>query len=104
MTTSFLNRVDAERRVLSAVHRHTSGPTQLTGLSRAAIESWQGRTTGLDLREVVAELHALGDVCQRLSDRSHETFLPLDPRLGEQIDAGLAALEQALVKAFGPPA
>jgi len=71
---TFANKVAAERAVLRIVNRHTPGSRQLAGLSWVAIETWQ-QTIGLAASDpLVAELKELSDLCQRLSDRSHETF------------------------------
>jgi len=96
MTNSFLNKVTAERSVLSVVNARTPGTLQLTGLSSAAIELWR-RKIGTEATKDVAEpLIVLAELCQRLSDRSHETFQSLDTSLAERIELQLCVLKDAV--------
>lgn len=98
MTNSFLNKVSAERRVLSVVNARTSGQLQLTGLSSAAIEMWR-RKVGSELTaDVVTPLTLLADLCQLLSDRSHETFQPIDTSLSEKIESHICILREAIAR------
>ena len=69
MTNSFLNKVAAERSVLSVVNARTSGKRQLTGLSSAAIEMWRGKVGTEATKDVVGPLVTLADLCQRLSEQ-----------------------------------
>ena len=94
---TFANKVAAERSVLRIVNRHSPGARQLAGLSWKAIETWQ-QTIGLSGSDpLVAELKALSDLCQRLSDRSHETFEKLDPMLAQTIDLRVNSLEKLVL-------
>ncbi len=96
MTNSFMSKVAAERRVLSIVNARFRGPKQLAGLSKSAIDLWQ-RTVGDQATEqVVAALLVLAELCQSLSDRSHESFKPLNPAVGQALDAALIALNAVL--------
>ena len=96
MTNTFLNRVSAERRVLSVVNRRLSRANQLTGLSRAAISRWRV-SVGLDRTASINPiLLSVAEQCQRLSDRSNETFHPIDPPEGETIERQLVELEREL--------
>lgn len=98
MTNSFLNKVSAERRVLSVVNAKTPGKFQLTGLSSAAIDLWRRKVGTEKTSDVVAPLHALAELCQLLSNRSHETFKPIDPSLWERIEAQISALQTAVAR------
>ena len=98
MTNTFLNKVAAERSVLSVVNSRTSGKRQLTGLSSAAIELWCRKVGTETTKDVVGPLLVLADLCQRLSDRSHETFQPLDPLFATKIDSQLCALRAAIAR------
>lgn len=98
MTNSFLNKVSAERRVLSVVNARTPGIRQLTGLSSAAIDLWRRKVGSEITTDVAAQLIALADLCQLLSDRSHETFQPIDISLSEKIDTHLSILRDAVVR------
>ena len=100
MKNTFINKVDAERRILSVVNRHTTGASQLAGLSIIAIDDWQRRTHERRIEDVVELLRALSDLCQRLSDRSHETFQLLAPGLQREIDDAMESLELKIVRAF----
>lgn len=98
---TFANKVAAERAVLRIVNRRTPGVRQLAGLSWVAIETWQ-QTIGLAASDpLVVELKALSDLCQRLSDRSHETFEKLDPMLAQTIDFRLNSLEELVLGRIG---
>lgn len=96
MTNSFLNKVSAERTVLTIVNVRTSGRLQLTGLSSAAIDLWRSKIGTETTKEVAGPLIALAELCQRLSDRSHETFQPIDASLSAKIESCLFALKHAV--------
>ena len=96
MTNSFLNKVSAERNILTVVNARTSGRLQLTGLSNAAINLWRSKVGTEATKDVVEPLIALAELCQRLSDRSHETFMPIDASLSAQIGMHISALKQAV--------
>ena len=98
MTNSFLNKVTAERRVLSVVNAKTSGNKQLTGLSSAAIEMWRVKVGTEATKDIVEPLVTLADLCQLLSDRSHETFQPLDPSFAAEIESNLCILRAAIAQ------
>jgi hypothetical protein len=92
MTNTFIRKITAERKVLSAINRLTPEDRQLTGLSSAAIETWR-RKAGIEGTDQIAErLLQIAVLCQRLSDRSHESFQSLDPTLMTQIDVKLDQL------------
>jgi hypothetical protein len=98
MTNSFLNKVSAERSVLSIVNARTSGRMQLTGLSSAAIELWRRKVGTEATKDVVGLLITIAELCQRLSDKSHETFQPLDPELSAKIESHLCTLRNAVAR------
>lgn len=98
MTNSFLNKVSAERSVLSVVNARTSGRRQLTGLSSATIDLWRRKVGSEITADVVAPLIALADLCQLLSDRSHETFQPIDASLPEKIESHICILRDAVAR------
>lgn len=98
MSNSFLNKVTAERSVLSVVNARTSGKRQLAGLSSAAIELWRRKVGTEATKDVVGPLVILADLCQRLSDRSHETFQPLDPSFAATIESNLCILRTAVAQ------
>jgi mannitol-1-phosphate/altronate dehydrogenase len=57
------------------------------------------RKVGSEITEDVAvPLIALADLCQLLSDRSHETFQPIDITLSEKIESNLSVLRDAVVR------
>lgn len=96
MTNSFLSKVSAERRVLSVVNARTPGSRQLTGLSSAAVDLWRRKVGSEIAADVVTPLIALADLCQLLSDRSHETFQPVDISLSERIESHMSILRAAV--------
>jgi hypothetical protein len=97
---TFLNKVQAERRVLGVVNAHTRHALQLAGLSAAAIDDWQRRQGMVDMTAVVTTLRELAAACQALSDRSHETFHPLERVASEQVEVKCEELELALRATF----
>lgn len=90
MKNTFLNRVSAERRVLKAVNTIFSGKQQLAGLSQAALLRWESVVGQSRAADVLPLLTELAEQCQRLSDRSNETFLPVEKeqaiKINEQLD------------------
>jgi hypothetical protein len=96
MANSFMSKVAAERRVLSIVNARFRGAEQLAGLSKSAIELWQRTVGDQAIEEVVATLIVLAELCQSLSDRSHESFKPLNPAVEQALDAALIALNAAV--------
>lgn len=98
MTNSFLNKVTVERRVLAVVNARTAGSRQLMGLSSAAIDLWR-RKVGSDVTaDVITPLIVLADLCKLLSDRSHETFQPIDSSLSEKIESHMSILRNAVAR------
>ena len=98
MTNMFLNRVSAERRALAVVNAESTHADQLTGLSRAAILQWRAKV-GIERTSTIHPiLFRVAELCQRLSDRSHETFLPLEASQSEDIDAHIQRLQQEITK------
>jgi len=96
MNNTFINKVMAERAVLRIVNVRTPGMRQLTGLSWTAIDAWQRSSGAVGDQVLVDELKAISDLCQCLSDRSHETFAPLDPAINTMIDSRMQALARLL--------
>ena len=98
MKNTFLNRVDAERKVLSIVNRYSSSDEQLAGLSSAAIADWQLRFSSTNRNDAATALRSLADACQVLSDRSHETFAIVEALAAEKFLDSCAGLEALLKK------
>jgi len=96
MKNTFLNRVSAERRVLSVVNDFLPSAQQLTGLSGAAISRWRA-IVGLDKTKSIGSiLLVVAEQCQRLSDRSNETFMPIEKADSERIEEQLIKLHREL--------
>ena len=96
MKNTFLNRVSAERRVLSVVNGFLPGTQQLTGLSGAAISRWRA-VVGLEKTNSVRPiLIAVAEQCQRLSDRSNETFMPIEKADSEKFEEQLIKLHREM--------
>lgn len=93
---TFLNRVSAERRVLTIVNRYFSSVEELTGLSRAAILRWQAAVGFHSESRVVPLLFDLAEQCQRLSDRSNETFMPMEEAQAKKIEEQLGELTEEM--------
>lgn len=100
MTNTFLNKVQAERRVLSMVNRRCGVDRQLAGLSGGAIDDWQRRSAMSNVADIAATLRSLGKSCQALSDRSHETFKSTEWTASRSIEAACELLDRQLCAAF----
>lgn len=96
MKNTFLNRVSAERRVLTVVNSKFRGRLQLAGLSEAALLQWQGVVGDRVAEDVLLLLLELAEQCQLLSDRSNETFSAMEEAQAARIGAQLEALSLAL--------
>lgn len=92
MNNTFLNRVAAERKVLGVVNKKTPMTRQLTGLSRAAIHQWRTKVGFEQTADIFLEIMKVAELCQCLSDRSHETFLPVDASMGAEIERHITNL------------
>lgn len=98
MSNTFLNRVAAERKVLKAVNDQFPGDEQLAGLSHAAIFRWQSEVGQSRVANLVPLLTELAEKCQRLSDRSNETFMPVELEQAINIEVQLETLKCELTK------
>lgn len=96
MANSFLNKVSAERRVLYVINTRFRGDKQLAGLSKSAIDLWHRKVGAQTTDQVTKSLFVLADLCQCLSDRSHESFGPLNPDVEEQLENQLNTLNSAV--------
>jgi hypothetical protein len=94
MTNSFLNRVSAERRVLAVVNAKLPKECRLTGLSSAAISQWREKAGSERASSITPTLISLAEKCQTLSDRSQETFKPLDKTHSELIEKELLKVKE----------
>lgn len=101
MKNTFRNRVSAERRVLSLVNQCLPRHQQLTGLSSAAISRWRA-VVGMDRTNAIYHILAsVAERCQRLSDRSNETFMAVEKEDYEKIEKQLATLQIELERCLG---
>jgi len=98
MKNTFLNRVSAERKVLKAVNAVFSGNQQLAGLSQAALLRWESVVGQSRVADILPLLTVLAEQCQRLSDRSNETFMPVEKEQAIKISEQLELLTQELSK------
>lgn len=96
MKNTFLNRVTAERRVLSVVNGFFSNKYQLTGLSNASIKNWSNKVKIQSSSSIYLLLISLSEKCQRLSDRSNETFQAIEIEQMKNIESQLKELEEKL--------
>lgn len=98
MKNTFLNRVSAERKVLKVVNTLFSGNLQLAGLSQAALLRWESAAGQSRVVNVLPLLRDLAEQCQRLSDRSNETFMPIEEEQALKIAEQLEVLALELSK------
>ncbi len=96
MMNTFLNRVSAERRVLSVINERWPRAHQLTGLSSAAISRWRASVGHDRTASINPILLSVAEQCQRLSDRSNETFLPIEQLEVDSIERKLDELKSEL--------
>ena len=99
MTNTFISRVLAERQVLEIVNRTYSGQLQLAGLSSYALESWCAKVALPADHPLIESLITLGMLTQTLSNRSNESFTPLDPTAGSEIRRKIAELPSKVAMA-----
>ena len=92
MTNTFINKVLAERQVLEIVNHAYPGELQLSGLSLSALESWLGKVALPTSHPLIVSLVTLGKLTQTLSNRSNESFTPLDPSAEPEIRRRIAEL------------
>ncbi|MCF5718886.1 hypothetical protein K3H30_14375 [Aeromonas veronii] len=100
MKNTFLNRVSAERKVLKIVNTLFSGNLQLAGLSQAALLRWESAVGKNRVANVLPLLTDLAEQCQRLSDRSNETFMPIEEMQAIKIAEQLEVLALELTDSF----
>jgi len=98
MNNTFLNKVAAERKVLAVVNKKTPMANQLAGLSRAAIHQWRSKVGFEQNSDFFLEILKIAELCQSLSDRSHETFLPIEASMGANIERHIEKLRINLEK------
>ncbi|MFN3768311.1 MAG: hypothetical protein ACK4TD_08095 [Ectopseudomonas guguanensis] len=98
MKNTFLNRASAERKVLKVVNTLFSGNLQLAGLSQAALLRWESAVGRNRVAHVLPLLTDLAEQCQRLSDRSNETFMPIEEEHAIKINEQLEVLTLELSK------
>lgn len=98
MKNTFLDRVSAERKVLKAVNASFTANQQLAGLSQAALLRWEAAVGSSRAADLLPLLTALAEKCQRLSDRSNETFMPVERDRAIEISRQLEVLTLELSK------
>lgn len=99
MTNTFVSKVLAERQVLEIVNRAYSGELQLPGLSSAALESWRSKVALPVNHPLIESLVTLGMLTQTLSNRSNESFTPLDSSAELEICRKIAELPSKVTMA-----
>lgn len=86
MSRKFINKIAAERVVVSSVNNHYDGFFELEGMTRIAINNWALRN-GMDKNDKRVEvLLVVSDLCQSMSDRSQESFKKIDGTVMEEIN------------------
>jgi hypothetical protein len=84
--------------VLAVVNERLPSSQQLTGLSRAAISKWRA-VIGIErTRSINPILESVAEQCQRLSDRSNETFSALEAAESQGIERYLVDLDREFKK------
>lgn len=85
MSEKFLNKVTAERAVLSAVNNHYTYLQELEGLTSIAIKAWAAKNKIEDSDDRVITLISLSELCHKMSDRSQESFKSIDESVMEEV-------------------
>lgn len=96
MNNSFINRVSAERRALAVINEKMPYSKQLTGLSRPAIHEWRTRVGFEHTKDISLKIIKVAELCQSLSDRSHETFFPVDASIAIEIGVHIENLRLSM--------
>lgn len=99
MTNTFISKVLAERQILEIVNRAYSGEFQLPGLSSSALECWCNKVALPASHPLIESLVTLGMLTQTLSNRSNESFTPLDPSAEPEIRRMIADLPSKVAMA-----
>ena len=85
LTNTFINKVLAERQVLKIVNSAFPSRLQLAGLSASALEAWRTKASLPTDHSLIESLIRLGTLIQTLSNRSNESFNPIDPSAEPEI-------------------
>lgn len=96
MNNTFVNKVCAERAILNVLNTHFGKRNQLAGLSGSAIDKWSLAMVLPREGKLISMVRELADLCQRLSDRSHETFKDLDSDAEKKVLMKLDSLKRML--------
>lgn len=99
MTNTFISKVQAEREILAVVNRAYAGELQLSGLSSCAIEYWRAQVSLPANHPLIESLVALAAMTQTLSNRSNQSFVPLDPSVLPEIRRRTLELQYAVTAA-----
>lgn len=86
MSNTFLSKVAVERTVLAVINRSFSGHRQLSGLSLPAIEQWRSKVALPAGHPLLRNLERLGELAQTLSNKSNESFTPLNADVKATLD------------------
>ena len=92
MSKKFLNKVTAERTVLSAINNHYVDYEALQGLTKISIKSWiqNNKIEPHDAR--INLLFRISDLCQTMSDRSQESFESIDSKVMDKVNKNIPKL------------
>ncbi|OEE60615.1 hypothetical protein A1OK_10465 [Enterovibrio norvegicus FF-454] len=85
MSKKFLNKVTAERTVLSALNNHYADLEALEGLTSISIKSWAIKNSISHSDNRVITLLTLSNLCHKMSDRSQESFESIDESVMNEV-------------------
>lgn len=85
MSKKFLNKVAAERVILSAINNHYIKFSELEGLTSISIKSWAIKNKISDNDNRVKTLLSLSELCHKMSDRSQESFESIDESVMNEV-------------------
>ena len=101
MSNTFISKVLAEREILAIVNGRYPEHLQLFGLSSLAIEAWRGKVNLPRKHPLVNALVDLGMLTQTLSNRSNQSFTPLNPNVVPELRQMIGELPVKVALARG---
>lgn len=86
MRNKFINRVQAERLILSTVNKNKEIKVQLNGLSKAAIFDWSARNKISNESELFQIIIKASEMTHSLADVSNEVFNEEEEDISKKIN------------------
>lgn len=94
MSIKFLNKITAERAVLSAVNNHYIKFYALEGLTKKSINYWANKNNIQSDDHRIETLLFISELCHKMSDRSQESFESIDESIMSEVKLTIPKLLQ----------